>query len=133
MINSWMRLTVVAVVTLLGSGAREQQTAKDTYEVTILLSTWDRRENDLHRGPRASWHVALIDETGTAITPTTIERDRRPENVIRADYPHYGDFMQAYVAKFPKTLELMKPGAHEFRLRVWGPRGAVELTWTAAP
>ena len=71
----------------------------------------------------------LFDDAGNAIEPSTIERDRRPENVLRAEYPALGDFSQAYVARFPRRVDLMKPGSKGFALRIWGARGAVEMTW----
>ena len=114
--------------------ALTQQAQKDLaehYEVQLLVTTWDRRENDLHRGPKSVWKVVLIDDAGVAIEAASIERDRRPENVLRAEYPALGDFSQAYVAKFPRRVELMRPGAKRFALRIWGARGAVEMAWRA--
>jgi hypothetical protein len=109
--------------------AQQQKEAADHYEIELLVTTWDRRENDLHRGARSVWKVVLFDDAGTAIEPSIIERDRRPENVLRAEYPALGDFSQAYIARFPRRVELMKPGSKGFALRIWGPRGAVEMSW----
>jgi hypothetical protein len=114
--------------------ALTQQAQKDLaehYEVQLLVTTWDRRENDLHRGARSVWKVVLIDDAGVAIEASTIERDRRPENVLRAEYPALGDFSQAYIAKFPRRVDLMRAGARAFKVRIWGARGAVEMVWRA--
>ena len=109
--------------------AQQQKEAAEHYEVQLLVTTWDRRENDLHRGAKSVWKVVLVDDAGVTVEPASIERDRRPENVLRADYPALGDFSQAYVARFPRRVELMKPGSRGFALRIWGARGAVEMQW----
>jgi hypothetical protein len=112
--------------------ALTQQAQKDLaehYEVQLLVTTWDRRENDLHRGPKSVWKVVLIDDAGVAIEAASIERDRRPENVLRAEYPALGDFSQAYIAKFPRRVDLLRSSARAFKLRIWGARGAVEMVW----
>lgn len=108
-----------------------QKELAESYEVQLLVTTWDRRENDLHRGARSVWKVVLIDDAGVAIEAATIERDRRPENVLRAEFPALGDFSQAYIAKFPKRVDVMRPGARAFKVRIWGARGAVEMVWRA--
>jgi hypothetical protein len=107
-----------------------QKADAESYELELLVTTWDRRENDLHR-PKSVWKVLLIDDAGVAIEPASIERDRRPENTLRAEYPALGDFAQAYVARFPRRVELMRPGARKFTLRIWGMRGAVDVDWRA--
>ena len=111
--------------------AQHQKELAEHYEVELLVTTWDRKENDLHRGARSVWKVVLVDDAGVTIEPSSIERDRRPENVLRADYPALGDFSQAYVARFPRRVDLMRPGARRFALRIWGSRGAVEMAWRA--
>ncbi len=108
-----------------------QKELADHYELELLVTTWDRRENDLHRGPRSVWKVVLIDDAGVAIEASSIERDRRPANVLRAEYPQLGDFSQAYIARFPRRVDLMRAGARRFQLRIWGSRGAVEMAWHA--
>src|SRR5689334_2344637 len=50
--------------------AREQRIAQSRadvagpYELEVMVTTWDRRENDLDRGKKSVWHVALIDDNG---------------------------------------------------------------------
>lgn len=109
--------------------AEQQQAAADHYEVELLVTTWDRRENDLHRA-NASWKVELIDDKGAVVEPSVIERDRRPENILRASFPGMGDFTQAYVVRFPRRVDLA--AARSFRIRIWSERGAVEMVWQNA-
>jgi hypothetical protein len=107
----------------------EQKIWDDHYEVVLLVTTWDRRENDLARGARSVWKLALIDDQGTEIEPSEIVRDKRPPNVIRAEFPKLEPFGTAYIARFPRRVDLLRPGAREFSLRVSSPRGAVLLFW----
>lgn len=111
--------------------ATEQERAQGPWEIELLVTTWDRKENDLHRGARASWRVALLDEQGNEIAPMEITRDRRPPHVVRAEFAHLGDFAQAYVVRFAKEVPLLGPGVRRVRLRVTSARGAVELVWLA--
>jgi hypothetical protein len=110
--------------------AAEQHAADDAaWEVEIILSTWDRRENDLDRGEKSIWRVALIDADGHDVLPTEIVRDRRPDEIIHADFPAYDDFSRAYIARFPKTAHVLGEGVAQVGLRMSSPRGGVELTW----
>jgi len=101
------------------------------YEVEILFTTWDRRENDLDRGKRSVWHVVLIDEQGNEVAPIEIIKDKRPAFTVRAEFPALGDFATAYIARFPRTAPLLGPSAKLVRLRLSGERGGVELAWAA--
>src|ERR1043165_798447 len=94
-----------------------------------MLSTWDRRENDLDRGKRSVWRVVLIDEAGQEIEPIEIVRDRRPLFVVRAEFPALGEFATPYIARVPRTAELFGPKARQGRLRMTSPRGGVEVGW----
>ena len=120
----------------LEGAAREQvmaQARADTagpYEVELLVTTWDRRENDLDRGDKSVWQVRLIDDAGNEIKPLQIVKDKRPAFTIRTDYPSFGDFATAYIARFPRTPPVMGEGIKRIRLRISSVRGFVELVWT---
>ncbi|HEY5924619.1 MAG TPA: hypothetical protein VIV11_23230 [Kofleriaceae bacterium] len=114
--------------------ARMAQAKAETegpYEVALLVTTWDRRENDLDRGEKSIWRIVLVDEAGNEIKPLEIVKDKRPAFTVRADYPEYGDFATAYTARFPRDKELFGPGVQRLRLRMSGVRGGAEVTWTA--
>lgn len=121
---------------LVGAG-RDQRIAQSRaevagpYELEIMLSTWDRRENDLDRGKKSVWRVVLIDENGQEIEPLEIVRDRRPAFVVRAEFPALGEFATAYVARFPRTMPIFGPGAKQVRLRMTSTRGGLEVDWKA--
>jgi hypothetical protein len=121
----------------LNAQAREQRLAQaqadmaGPYEVELMVTTWDRRENDLDRGKKSVWRVVLIDDAGHEIEPLEIVKDKRPTFTIRAEFPALGDFATAYVARFPRTPPLMGPGVKAIRLRMSGERGGVELAWAA--
>ena len=110
--------------------ARAQAALADHYEVELVVTTWDRRENDLDR-EHSVWRVVLVADDGTEIEPSRIDRDKRPLEILDADFPEVGDFAVAYVAQFPKKVDLLGAGARRLRLRMSSARGGVELTWNA--
>lgn len=101
------------------------------YELEVMLTTWDRRENDLDRGKKSVWRVVLIDERGQEIEPIEIVRDRRPAFVVRAEFPSLGEFAVPYVARFPRTTPIFGPSVRQVRLRMSSTRGGVEVAWSA--
>jgi hypothetical protein len=116
----------------LGGAARDQRLAQaqadaaGPIEVELLVTTWDRRENDLDRGQRSVWRVRMLDDSGAEIEPLEVVKDKRPMLVVRAEFPAMGDFATAYIAKFPRKAE---PRA--VRVRVSGERGGVSVEWPA--
>ena len=112
------------------AGARAAA-ASDPYEVELLVTTWDRKENDLDRGKRSVWRVVLVDEQGKEIEPLEIIRDKRPVETLRAEFPAFGDFATAYIARYPRAEPLLGPSVKQLRLRMSSERGGVELTWAA--
>ena len=121
---------------LVGPG-REQHIAQaraevaGPYEIEVMLTTWDRNENDLDRGKKSVWRIALIDERGHEIEPLEIVKDRRPAFVVRAEFPALGEFARPYIARFSRTAAIFGPGIKQVRLRMSSTRGAVEVAWTA--
>ena len=109
--------------------AEQQAAAAEGLEVVVLLTTWDRRENDLDRGDRSVWRLVMVDGQGNEYAPVDIRRDRRPEYVIRSEFPRFGDFSRAYVARFPPEAGLLGPDADRVALRLSSSRGGIELTW----
>jgi hypothetical protein len=103
------------------------------WEVELLVTSWDRRENVLDRGTRSVWHVALVDDGGNEILPLEIVKDKRPPLTLREDFPAFGDFATAYIARFPRTATVMGPGVKQLRLRMSSSRGGVELVWAGKP
>jgi hypothetical protein len=101
------------------------------YEIEVLVTTWDRRENDLDRGKKSVWRLALIDASGQEIEPLEIVKDRRPAFVVRAEFPSFGEFATAYVARFPRTSPIFGPTAKQVRLRMSSTRGGLEVNWQA--
>lgn len=121
---------------LVGPG-REQRIAQaradvaGPYELEIMVTTWDRRENDLDRGKKSVWRLVLIDEHGQEIEPLEIVRDRRPAFVVRAEFPSLGEFATPYIARFPRATPIFGPGARRVRLRMSSTRGGLEVDWKA--
>jgi hypothetical protein len=111
--------------------AQAQADAAGPYEVELMVTTWDRRENDLDRGKKSVWGVVLIDEQGNQVEPLEIVKDKRPAFTVRADFPALGDFAVAYIARFPRTTPLLGPNVKKLRLRFFGVRGSVEVDWVS--
>ncbi len=109
--------------------AAQKQANTESYEVELLVSTHDTRWNDLQKGTRSMWRVALMDDRGNQVTPISIKRERRPDAVVRAWFPTMGDFAEAYTVRFPRSVDLMGAGTRALTLRVSGARGAIEVTW----
>jgi len=111
--------------------AQSRTEAEGPYELELMVTTWDRRENDLDRGKKSVWHVVLIDEQGHEIEPLEIIRDRRPAFVVRAEFPALGEFATPYIARFPRTTPIFGATAKQVRLRMSSTRGGVEVDWKA--
>jgi hypothetical protein len=117
--------------------AREQYIAQARAEVAgpfefeVMVTTWDRRENDLDRGKKSAWRLVLLDGNGQEIEPLEIVKDRRPWFVVRAEFPSLGEFATPYIARFPRTAAIFGPAAKHVRLRMSSPRGGVEVVWKA--
>jgi hypothetical protein len=106
----------------------QQETAKAHHEVELLITTYHQQHNDLHR-ERSIWRVTLVDDQGNEIVAEKVERDRRPREVIAAEFEHFGDFAEAYIAKFPATPQLLS--GKKFSLRVASSLGMVEVDWVS--
>lgn len=111
--------------------AQAQAEMAGPYEVELMVTTWDRRENDLDRGKKSVWRVVLVDEAGHEIEPLEIVKDKRPIFTVRSEFPALGDFAQAYIARFPRQPAVLGPAIKTVRLRISGERGGVEVAWNA--
>jgi len=111
--------------------AQARAEAAGPYEFHVMLVTWDRRESDLERGARSVWRLRMLDEEGFEVEPLEVIKDKRPPFIIRQEFPAYGDFATAYVARFPRTKPLLGPNVRQLRLRLSSSRGGVSLIWQA--
>jgi len=109
--------------------AQARAEAAGPYEIQLMVTTWDRRENDLDRGKRSVWRIAILDDQGKEIEPLEIVKDKRPNMTLRAEFPAHGDFSTAYVVRFARTAALLGPSAKQIRLRMSGERGGVQVSW----
>jgi len=105
--------------------------AAGPYEIEVMVTTWDRRENDIDRGKKSTWRVVMIDPAGKEVEPLEIVKDRRPTYVVRAEFPALGEFATPYIARFPRTTPLLGPDVKHARLRMSSPQGAAEVDWDA--
>jgi len=101
------------------------------YQIALAVVTYDPRENDLDRGPRSIWRLALVDDAGRETAPIEIVRDRRPLEVLRAELPEVTEFAKVYIATFPRSANVLRPDARAVTLKMWSSRGGVALVWKA--
>jgi hypothetical protein len=120
--------------------AQAQVDAKGPLEIELLVTTWDRRENDLDRGKKSVWRVRMLDDAGAEIEPLEIVKDKRPAFVLHAEFPAFGDFATAYIARFARPCAAFDeakvcktPGAFPAVIRVHmsSERGGVQVEWAA--
>ena len=108
--------------------SEQQERAQEGYEIELLVSTYHPQHNELHR-ERSIWRVSLVDEAGNEILANRIEKDRRPRQVVSAEFAHFGDFAEAYRVRFPHSPGLWQ--GKKFSLRVSSSLGLVEVHWDA--
>jgi hypothetical protein len=111
--------------------AQARTAADGDYQIVLVVTTYDPSENDLHRGDRSVWRLALVGDDGRETPPSQIVRDKRPLEVLKAELPQVNEFSEVYVATFPRAANVLHDGAHRIALKMWSPRGGVELTWLA--
>lgn len=104
-------------------------TSVDTQRFAVVMSTWDRAENDLDRGDQAAWRVRLI-ANGQAIAPLRIERVRHAKHQLQAEFPDVGDFSLVYLVHFPKDAPIFGANVDKVHLRISSARGTAQFVWT---
>jgi len=113
--------------------ALDQQVAKakadeaGPLEFQMIVVTWDRRENDLDRGKKSVWRVSLLDDQGMEVVLAAINKVKRPDYIIRAEFPEMKNFAVAYVVRFPRD-KITDPA--KLRMHMSSPRGGVRLVWS---
>jgi len=111
----------------------EQHAADEKYyEVTLLVQTHSFRENDLQKGKRSVWRLALVDASGNEIEPSEVESVRTPREFLKPYFPDLDPRHEIYRARFPKEgANLFAAGARRFSLKMASSRGGIELIWKA--
>jgi len=109
-----------------------REAAAGDYQVALVVTTYDRRENDLDRGDRSIWRLRLVDDAGVETAPSQVKRDRRPVGVLRAELGPMSDFARVYQVHFPRSAGVLHDGARRVTLKMWSEHGGVELVWHAA-
>lgn len=106
----------------------QRKIASEVHVVQLLVTTYHPQHNDLHRD-KSMWRVSLVDSEGNEIPAQKIEKDRRPREVIAAEFRNFGDFAEAYQVTFPHAPELLQ--GKTFALRMGSSLGSVEVNWTS--
>ncbi|MCP4446698.1 MAG: hypothetical protein GY811_15330 [Myxococcales bacterium] len=105
-----------------------QESAAKQHEVELLVTTYHPQHNDLHR-ERSIWRISLVDDSGNEISAQSVERDRRPREIVSAEFDNFGDFAEAYRVVFPAEPAILE--GKKFSLRVSSSLGIVEVEWIA--
>jgi hypothetical protein len=98
-------------------------------EFQMVVVTWDRRENDLERGKKSVWRITLLDDQGMEVEPLEVLKDKRPDYIIRAEFPAMTNFAEAYIVRFPREKIT---NLANLRMRMSSPRGGLRLVWSGA-
>lgn len=97
-------------------------------EFQMIVVTWDRSENDLDRGKKSVWRIRLLDDQGMEVEPLEILKDKRPDYIIRAEFPSMAaQFAEAYIVRFPREK---LTNLSNLKLHMSSPRGGVRLVWS---
>ena len=108
--------------------ARDAETARaaDTVDVELIVATAKPEWNDLHKGAKSMWRVALVAD-GREAVPVEVREDKRPRDELAAYVPDLHDFYRPYVVRFPAGS--IAPGTKRVSLKLTAAVGAVELVW----
>ncbi len=114
--------------------AAERAASADVVEFEILIATNRHDWNDLAKGLRSMWRIALVGDDGREVLPTKITSDRRVRAEIATWFDDLGPFYKAYVVTFPRVAADGKPIVTEsstrMSLKIGSAVGATELTWS---
>lgn len=106
--------------------AEQKKIASAHHQVKLIVSTYHPEHNELHRD-QSMWRIVLVDEQGNQYPAEKIEKDRRPKQLISAEFNNLGDFGEAYLATFAPTPELLS--GKKFSLRISCSIGTVDVDW----
>ncbi len=107
----------------------------DVWELHAEIATHTYEVNEFNTATNKSpWRVTLIDEKNRAVSTTDIKLDRGRREVISALYPYLTTFSRGWKLRFPRNLPdgtpLVTAETRELTMRIAGPQGSVDLTWT---
>lgn len=106
--------------------------SREHHRFFVTLSGREYREQDL-ASERSAWRVLLVDEEGRQISPSEIQRVRRPSAADHVYFPSISAHRHVFRIVFPSTHEDGAPtipaDARVVRLRFAGARGQVDLEW----
>ncbi len=109
--------------------AEQKKQHEEAYEVHLLVATYHPRDNDLRKGKRSIWRIVLVDDSGSEVEASQIKSDRRSPQEIRSEFPHMHDFHEAYIARFPRDIDLFGDDVKLVKFKMSSSRGVVELLW----
>lgn len=89
--------------TLQANLAREKAELDEAHEFFFAAHVNDYHFNDFDRASSV-WHIALISSRGE-VRPSKVERIGRSSLNMRAYYPYFDDFWDAYRVRFPKVVD----------------------------
>jgi hypothetical protein len=123
------------------SAQRDAETS--AYEFVVTAQSAIYRWNDLDKKSSA-WRISLRDGTGHELAPEKVTYEKLPEMYEREFFPVKTPFTRNYTVRFARPAPTADghPAADdgfvgersgELVLRIAGPFGAADLTWSAHP
>ncbi len=110
-----------------------KNTAKETVEFYVLLSTYYARENNLQAGKNAIWKLRFGNKQQGYTAPKKVKKDRRSHNAILALFPHKTDFDTGYFVSFPNSPKFFNTKTQQIELLLTSPRGSASMLWVSSP
>ena len=118
----------------------QKEAERGAYEFVVTAQSAIYRWNDLEKKGSA-WRISLRDGAGHELSPEKVSYEKLPEMYEREFFPVKTPFTRTYTVRFARpTASEAKPGADDgfvgepsgqLVLRIAGPFGAADLTWSA--
>lgn len=112
----------------------ERAAASEVWELELLVATGRTEWNDLQKGAKSMWRLALVGDDGREVLATAIKPDRRTGEELGVYYRHMSPFYRAYVVTFPKLAPDGKPlvsnDSPRLALKMGSGLGGLELVWS---
>jgi len=111
------------------------EASRQLYEFHVIAQCTDWKWNDLHQQDSV-WKTRLVDGAGRELLPAALKAEKLPDLYEMRFFPARTDFSRTYTISFPRQGQeadrrFTGAGSGRLILRVSGPLGRVESTWSS--
>jgi hypothetical protein len=111
------------------------EASRQVYEFHVIAQSTEYKWTDLHEQDSV-WKVRLVDGAGRELVPAAVTLEKLPDLYEMRFFPARTDFSRSFTMKFPRQgpesdRRFTGPASGRLILRVSGPLGPVEVTWTS--